>query len=484
MALTEDFTGGDLPADWTFEAPNGGTYDVAKSTVLISLPQGVVADTVFNTSSPDESTGVVHSIPDHGGDIDIAVQINTDFTDRLGWAVNLLALDDTADGAARAAWYHNASATADTPTNFGYVRAGGSGGNMFSGVGVRDYMTGNAGWMRLQYVASTGTWTGMDSADGVNWRVLGSRVRAFTATQFKFGLTNSEGNGMTIALDQVIDVIDFGSEDLRAPVPERYPVHVVSFTPGQSTLPSVMVDESSNGSVTWTGSVWRMTYDPTVQAARSRISYTGPGYPEWGFLVGVTNPVRDSSSYFVPGAVVPHPGGIDQYAAGHGYALEVQSGSVRRAIRVDDPRDSQINNQNPFSGLDEVPYTALSELNTFTPSETTIRWFRFERIGRRFRIKEWEGAEPAEWNIFDGQDEFNLEELVPGFSLGRNVADPAGTAAVFDIHDFEFYRLVDSPPFTVRQGISDIPVRISLMQNGAEAGVLVSVIHNGLEVAM
>ncbi len=459
MALTEEFNGNTLPDGWSFESPlAGGSYSVSDGRVHITLPDGTAYDSIFNTGSADNVPGVTHEIPDHGGDIDIAIQCDTDVGDKKGHGINLLCKGSGND-ACRFTWYH-ADNDNEGVRVYGYARAGGSGAQIGNS-NLSTFMTGIPSWLRIKYTAATSTWEAMHSSDGFTWLTFMSGERAFTATTFKVGYGNNAATptGGTIRINQVVDVIAVGTEDLRAHVPLRTPVPVVTINGADGQLPAEFTDASEGmSSIEWTEGALRFSHDASQDASegvgvpRAAIRYTGTNFEEWGMVFKVSNPVGNASTYFVAGCAEYVGGqGLDQYSFGGGYALEIQSGAVRRPIRVDDDTDATVSPVPPFStGLNEVPYCWLKDLTGYNMRDGDARWFRMERLGRRFRVKEWADgeAEPDEWNLYDGQDEVNDQAHGPTLSLSHNAVKTG--SSVFDVFYLQFYKLV--PAIRVKQG--------------------------------
>lgn len=159
---------------------------------------------------------------------------------------------------------------------------------------------------------------------------------------------------------------------------------------------------------------------------------------------------------------------IDQYVRGGGYALEIQSGTTRRPIRVDDPAGTNVGSRPESTNLDEMPYFWMKDYDStqYNMRSGGTRMFRMERIGRRFRVKEWAdagslaaslAAEPSTWDYYDGQDEVNDITLGPSFVLshnGQKVAPDDLTLCQMDVYYMEYYQLVVSSGPTVRVKVS------------------------------
>src|SRR5690606_6144773 len=149
---------------------------------------GTAFDTFFNTSSGDFSAGVTHTVPDHGGDIDVAVQCDTDLSGFRGRGLSLLLFNSDKTSAVRASGYHGSTHTHGA-SFYGYTRAGGAGGALPAG--LAEFMSGTPSWMRVKYTSSSGLWEFMHSVDGANWVVKQSVVRSMTVTTFKVGYTST-----------------------------------------------------------------------------------------------------------------------------------------------------------------------------------------------------------------------------------------------------------------------------------------------------
>jgi len=453
--FTSDFTGAALPLAWTFEDPDtvGASLTVSGSRAHITAPGGTPFDSISSTSSPDNSVGVWAAIPDHGGDIDIAVQVDTDVSDMIEQGLNLICSDG--DDAARFAWYHDSSADFESPRHYGYARASGAGGTLGGAIAtISDYQSGIPAWLRITYASATGTWTAYDSSDGYTWITRRTGDRAFTATRFKFGFSSDDGastTGNTIRLNQAVDVIGLGGTDLRDPdIPDRTPVTVTTILGTDMALPTGWVDDSAGTSTaTFDGTVLTLAHDLTQDAdggaAGSRLRYTGQYCAEWGIYLRISNPGGNSQAFATVGAGFdndPEPW-IDQYVYSGGYGLEIQSGLIRRPIRIDDTTGRTVDPTAPYStDLDETPYCHLKRWeDEYDMRDGGIRCFRLERIGRRVRVKEWADgdAEPTTWDLFDGQDQVEDRPLAPTITLSHNGVR-TGTAE-FDIYELEFYEL-------------------------------------------
>lgn len=457
MALTNDFDtdGAGAPTDWTFEAPaasDTASVAVADSRVKITVPTGKNRDSIFSTGSSDLSAGIVTAVPDHGGDIDVAVQLDTDVSDLKDLGFNLL-FKGSGSNAARVGWYMPNTAGNYRPRVYMYARASGSGAQITNS-NITAFMSAVPAWVRAKYTAATGTWEALHSGDGVNWISHASGVRSFTATTVKFGVTTSTSTPTkTVHINGVVDILAAGSTDVRDPdgAPDLPRDVVAAFDGTDGALPTGFVDDSIGGSsLTWTGSVLRLrdVGNATTRGASSaRLRWTGTQYEDCGVLMRVANTDGDVACYLTVGFVAPRDGTwFDQYIVrGDGYGLEVQSGSIRRPLRIDDPTDGNVAvaPEDSSTGLDETPYCWMRDLTGYNMRDGGTRWFRAERNGRRYRAKEWADgeAEPAGWDLYDGQDEVNRGPTTPALSLSRNSLT---TETVdFDISSYEFYRLSD-----------------------------------------
>jgi hypothetical protein len=457
MTLTTSFPGTSLPDGWSFHAPQAGdtaSFQVTGGRLHITAPTGFNRDSVFGASSADFSAGVVHALPDHDGAIDIAVQVDTDLTDLGAAGFTLLAYQDNAN-VFRASWYKPATLTNWAVNVFGFSRAAGSNANIVNN-SDQTFMSGHPSWLRITYNPATGLWTLLHSSDGFTWLTRASGTRTFSSSWFKVSVQSATGTPtFTARINQVIDVIARGNTDLRdTPVAERDRVSVTQINGTDGALPTGWIDESYGGSgLTWTGTRLRMTDVGNTEvrgATSSRFRWTGARYLECGLLVKAINPTTSSSCYFTPQLTfaVAEDTWNDQYSIVGGYGQEVQSGSIRRPIRLDDPRDGNVSMSPEASstGLDETPYMWLKNL-TDSSWNATARWWRFERIATanghlRWRAKEWLDGdpEPSTWNLYDGQEETNDVPLGPAFSLSRNALTTSVCAV--DIEHLDFYRLV------------------------------------------
>lgn len=474
---TTDFPGTALPSGWTYEGAVGSVA-VAGSRATINAPDGTSRDSIFSTGSSDASLGIKKAVTLHTGDLDIAVQVDTDLSNKMGLGLNLLVFGATDADAVRFGSYAPAN---DTDNEYGkyfiYTRSGGSGatvsnltwgGSNVPGVASPGWMSGGPSWLRVAYASGTGIWTFYASADGVTWRTLATATRSFTPVTFKAGVTTTDTDGGTwdVRINKVIDVIEFGSTDLRDAVATytRTPIAVIDPTSDVS-LPAGWVDDS-NGSATVamvgggtpTG-VLRFgdqqsdtaTNAPTRGgAASARIRYSASSASNnAGLLVRLEADNGLVSSYIVPGLTSYDGvnGWIDQYASGTGYALEVNaSNTIRRPIRITDPLDGNVAPAAAFStGLDESPYFHMEQITAAAGISAGPRWVRIEVVGRRVRYREWADGdtEPSTWGYFDGQDQTFQDggiTLAPAVALAHNSAGAAEVCTV-DLSYCEFYTL-------------------------------------------
>jgi hypothetical protein len=476
--FSSDFDGATLPDPWTFEEPTvDASFTVSGSRVHVTVPGGTAIDSISSTTSPDNSVGLVAPLPAHGGDVDVAVQVDTDVLDMLGQGINLICKGSGSD-AARFVWFHDNDTDRESGRMYGYGRAGGVGdtlGGAVSGIGA--YMTGQPAWLRIRYTAATGLWEALDSADGVTWRVARSGTRSFTPTTFKVSFTSTAPTptGNTVRINKIVDVIGAGTTDLRDTAGSWSPTSTTVIDPTvQSALPAGWVNDSAGtSSVSFVSSVLRFTHDCTQDAtgggAGCRIRYTGAYHAHWGIHLVVACPDDNSSAFLTLGAAKAGNGTwIDQYTYDGGYGLEIQLGAIRRPIRIDDPTGATVTPVAPYpTDLNEMPYCWLADLaGQYDMGLGGVRHFRLERQGRRYRVREWAdgAAEPSTWALFDGQDQTEDDALAPTLTLSHNGVR-TGTAGV-DVHELEFYSLAASGSVT----LLDRPSGVQL-GGGAERAV-------------
>lgn len=458
MTLTEDFLDDSLPAGWTFTSPaaTGMSYVVHDSRVYVTMPAGTSYDSYSSNSgggATDNSAGVQHAANLVGGDLDVAMQYDTDVTYRKGWGANLIVKG--ADPAEYVRFvFHHPNSDQQYGSVFCYARNTAGGANFLNQLNLSNYnfQTGAPSWIRLSYASATGIWTARTSTDGWNWVDLASSVaRAFTPVTVKAAATSvTPATGITLRINRVVDVLAAGTTDLRSALPARNRDPITVYN-GEASLPAGWIDDSvSPSTVTFTSSVMRFTDSNTVTGAphpTARIRYAGTGSAEWGLLLRMRNTTGDSICYGTAGAGVVHTGWVDQYAFGHGYAQEINSGIIRRPIRIDDIRNTDVAPPvSPPTGLDERPYYWMKDLTgQYNMRDGGWRWFRLERISRRYRVKEWADgvSEPATWDLFDGQDEvYNPVDIVsvPFISYTRN-NQALGGVSTLDFSYIEFYSI-------------------------------------------
>jgi hypothetical protein len=494
MAVTDDFLvdGPGAPAGWTQSILAGGdtaSLSVSNSRAHINLPSGIARDSIASTGGSDTSAGFTHPLPDHGGNIDIAVQLDTDITDLAGLGFNIL-MSDGAGGDARGAWHKPTSTSAYVPRGFMYTRAAGAGAAAFN-ANISQYQSGIPAWLRQQYDAATNTWRWFDSSDGFTWSARGSAVRAFNATMLKISATNAAATPASVMrINQVVDVIAAGTADLRSlDLLERNRQTVSRILGTDGALPTGWVDESYGGdSVTWTGTAMRLTDvgDLEVRAANSaRIRYTGQKLLEFGMYLRCVTTTSSSSCFLTPGFTngTQESDWNDQYTVKSGYAQEVQITTIRRPIRVDDPSDGNVAvpPESSSTGLDETPYCWLKDL-TATTLNGNVTNFRFERNRTsdghyRYRAKWWlaSEAEPDVWNLYDGQDEVNDMPLGPYLSLSRNaLTDSLGVVDVFELEYYELASSGDSvfEPIELGDGSRNDCIMAGLVSQGFTSGTI------------
>lgn len=501
MTLTDDFltdteVGFPPPGGWvsSFPANSGGdtaTVQVQDSCAVITAPTGVNRDSIFTTGGTDLSAGIVHALTDHGGLLDIAIQVDTDITDKGGAGVTLLFTGSGTD-AFRATWYKNTTITNWNCHVFMYARAGGVGAQIVNN-SLQTFMSGHPAWLRVTYDPITGTWTTIHASDGFTWITRASGVRAFTATSLKVSVVSAVATPtFTARINQVVDLLEVGTTDLRDLNLLARDRRVISTIDGAaSQLPSDWVDESFGGSsITFTGSALRLTDIGnlvTPGGTSARIRYTGDKVVEFGMLLRASSPVSNSSCFFTPGFTnaTQQTDDNDQYTYKGGMAQEIQCAggvnAIRRPIRVDDPTDGNVSMDPALSstGLDETPYCWLKDLTGLSMTGVEISW-RFERVRTeaghlRYRAKWWlsSEAEPSTWNMYDGQEETNDFPLGPYATLSRNALND--TPGSVDILELQYYELVepssmDFEPILVGSGSLNDQIMAGLVSQGFTSG--------------
>lgn len=465
MTVTTRFTGSTLPAGWSQVANGGGSVAVTGGRAVLTAT-AVSLDTITATSATQNAVCIAHALP--GGDVDVAARFDTDIGDRKGDGQGLL-VTDLAGGWARFWVYHPND---DTERPFFFIASRPTGG----GAGTNHYnqtvhqsphrlQSGVPPWMRLRYTASSGLWEPFYSTDGATWIAHTSFTRAFSPAQVLVGHTSTApSTAGSVTVGEVADIRTDGATDLRGVTYPRQRTTVATLLGTDADLAAKgFADDSAGGdTLTHTGTAWRLASDCANVASRARLLYDGDALDEIGALLIFRMVTGDadlfSTVHLGAGAA---EGPQDPYLGGHGYGIELQIGTARRPIRVDDTTDGDVASVPGSSGLDEAPYawgrdTTGPNLATGTP----IVAVRLERFGpdggRRFRVKEWVGganlaatlaAEPATWAMFDAHDEIERgTPLVAMFSLAHNnpVAPLTGTASL-DVSHFEVYELAASP---------------------------------------
>lgn len=472
MAFTTDFPGSSLPAEWTFSSTLAdGSVTVSDSRAVINCPNTATHDTVFSTSSPDNSVGIIANVPSHSGDLDVAVQFDTDVSDQKGLGLCLLAFGATTASAARMSWLKT-TANGPDPLLFGYTRHSGSGAAFFNGTSSA-FGTGIASWLRMKYVSSTGLWTMMHSTDGYNWSTVSTATRSFTPLTFKISVSSTSGQATKLVrVNKVVDLIALGGTDARDAVPEYTRTTVGSIVGTEGSLPANFSNASSGTStLTFTGSALRFNHDATQDNTpvsggkfRSALKWTGTKYADCGMVFKVVQSGAGNSSCFIAaGLGYADVGGVpwDQYIEAGGYGLEVQSATIRRPLRIDNPFDRNLTMSSFPSGLDESPYTFLADTTGVDIRSSGARWFRIEKAGRRVRMREWaDGAsEPSTWSLVDAQDQTeDQNNLGLYISLSHNSVK-TGTC-VFDFTNLSFYSLTEVTGPTIKLGSSTKPIKL------------------------
>lgn len=460
MTLTTEFPGSSLPAGWTFSSALGtGSAAVANGRLTLTAPSGTSYDSISAGSGVNNAICIAHALG--GGDVDIAIQVDKDNGDLKSVGYTLL-ITDGAGGWGRFALTHP-NDNSERPNFFGASRPTGSGTG--SG-GTNHYNThvnnppaslqsGTPAWLRLKFTLATGVFQPYYSTDGVTWVTYTPFTRAIgPPTQVLIGLTRTAptATGGSIEVGQVVDVLAAGTTDLRAPVIARKRTLLAELTGTDGALPAEWEDDSVGGdSISWTGAALRFASDAANVGSYARIKYLGTKVPEWEVLLRA-QAVTFSGSLFATFAGTTDVGGsgIDVYVRGAGYGLEIGN-TARRPIRVDDPTGSDVASVPGSTGLDEKPYcwlldTTGTQLSTGAPT----RMWRFQRIGRRFRVREWAdqgslaaslAAEPTTW-MFDGQDEIERQDAGPVLVLSHNnpVGGLTGTGQ-FDVLYLGFWGL-------------------------------------------
>lgn len=496
--LSTRFDGTELPSFWQFSNPTlSGSVSVADGVATINVP-AVQTDTIFSTSSPDNSTGLITQLPGVNEDLDVAFQINTDVSDMRGFGINLLAFGQDDTSAVRFSYYHDDSISWGIKA-YAYSRSGGSGSSPYNATYDR-YMSGCGNWFRLQYIAATGVWNAYTSSDGWNWSQKMARdssgsdttlTQQFIPYSVKIGIHQNAVSPVAkdVSISRIVNILTEGTDDLRDPVPSLTQSNVSTLLGTDGALPTGWVDESAGtDTLTWTGTALRLNHDATQRAdfgaARASIRWAGSPVDNWGIYIRVSAPVGNTNCYFTVAGGIDQ-GGIDQYTWGAGYGLEVQSGTIRRPIRIDDVSDGTASGTAPTASstdLDETPYTHLSQNSAASNinSDGNVHCIRLERIGPRYRVKEWldGSAEPSTWGYFDGQDEIITAPMSPFFSLSHNGVR-SGTCT-FDIHEIQFYEFVESggggeTAASIWDGSTEIPVSLTLWDGTQEVPVTLEV---------
>lgn len=432
-ALTEHFEGSSLPSGWSFSDPGatGGSNVVSGSRVSVTVPAAVTADSIFNLASSDESVGIEHAVS--AGDLDIAVQFDTDIsqTDDLG--ISLIFASSSVTDMARFAVFQGA------PSAFSYARAGGAGGSVgpTNIANTTYWFEGLPAWLRVTYDSGSGLWTFYGSSDGDDWRQIQQLTRSFTPDTFKIGITSTGAQpGGTVRINRVVDVDAAGSTDVREALSSYGRTTRVSFSGTDASLPGVFTDDSaSGGSIATTGSAWRFTTDLDTNGSRARLQYTGTTYDEAGVLVQFKF-VQTSNFGFSVFGIGRDTGGIDQYSRGPGYGWELTGNTARRTIRIDEPGTA--------AGFD-AQYTFLTDgLDTdLGGSPGPLMWARVERVDGRIRSKLWadSGSEPDAF-YYDGQDQIVDGPYLPIVTYSHNDGTTGGDVFM-DLFSFEFYEITD-----------------------------------------
>lgn len=464
MAFTTDFPGSSLPVEWTFDSLIGdGSVSVANSRVEINCPNNVTHDSIFSNSSPENSVGIIANLPDHSGDMDVAVQCDTDVSDLKGVGVGLFGMGDTSADIARSSWYKPTS-NGDEPFTYMNVRAAGA-AQQFINATLNRYYSGIPAWLRLKYVSSTGTWTMMDSSDGTNWNTVVSNSRSFTPTRFKIGITSTSGQAIVpVYINKVVDILGLGSTDLRDAHPSFARTTIGTINGDEGSFPANFSDNSSGAgsSTSFTGSALRFTHDATQDNTpnsggkfRAGIKWDGTEYEECGMIFKVAQSGSVNSQCYVAAGLFYDDGGgvpFDQYISAGGYGIEMQSGTQRRALRIDDPFDANVTISIYPDNLNRTPYTFLTDTTT-TSLGSGARWVRMERCGRRFQMKEWADgdSEPSTWNSFDGQDEVETgTPLHLAINLSHNGVRTG--SCTIDFTNIEFYSLTEIVGLPIKLG--------------------------------
>ncbi|NED96435.1 hypothetical protein G1H11_14085 [Phytoactinopolyspora alkaliphila] len=441
MALTEDFDGDELPAEWTVSSPLGGeTVTVSDSRVHITLPAGTSYDSIHPNGPNDNSAGIEHALLPGGG-LDLAIQCDTDISNTRGLGFTAVVKSDTEADAVRCSFYASNSATNLAALVYAFLRAGGS-GDAASTAGFPGANTYAHPWMRIAFDPSTGTWTGHSSPDGVNWAQQFEHVKAFTPTRIKIGLTSTNPNpGGTLRIQKVVDLLARGSTDARDPLPARNPVTLFSWDGTGAQLPAEMIDDSAGdgGAIVLQAGVdgtARFAQDMDVDGSRARIEWAGPLVTEGGVLARIRHAAAGTQAFGVVGLGIDTGNPGDQYSRGPGYIHESHGGTSRRIIRVDELDLSSVGKL----GF-EAPYGWLATL-TDTSMVGDWWWVRVERHGRRIRMRDWlhGDPEPDTWRI-DAQDQ--VQDGPYGVALGYAHNDGATQSGLrhLDVAELELYEL-------------------------------------------
>lgn len=434
-ALSEDFTGGALPTGWSESDPgaSGSTFSYSDTAVTVTTPASQNTDTIFNTSSVDNSVGVTHAVAP--GDLDIAVQLDNDISQFENLSVNLLFFGSTNADAARFSIYQ-----AGQPRAYSYARSGGAGGGVGPTIlaSTNDWFQGIPAWLRVTYASSTGVWTFYGSADGANWDQIIQNTRSFDAETFKISLSSfNTFPGGSLEINRVVDIAALGSTDVRSAIAAYERTSRVSFSGTDGSLPAGLVDDSANsGSITWTGSALRFTSNLGIDGSRARLRYTGTTYDEAGTLTQFQFAGINGNLYSVFG-IGEDTGGIDQYARGPGYAWEGNPSTNRVVVRIDEPGTAATSFNDQYTFLIDDLGSNLGG----TPG--AVFWARIERVEDRVRARIWQdgSTEPSTWD-YDGEDEMIDGPFGPALALTHNDGTTGGDQYM-DVLSFDFYEITE-----------------------------------------
>lgn len=473
------FPGPGLPTGWSQVANGGGTATVTPPRAVLAAP-AVSLDTITASSATQNAVCIAHALA--GGDLDVAAKFDTDVGSRRGDGYGLLVGDGTG-GWARF-WVFHPNTADERPSFFIASRpaGGGAGTNHYNQTvhqSPHRLQSGCPAWLRFRYTAGTGLWEPFYSTGGggaaAPWIAHTSFTRSMTVAQFLVGHTSTApSTAGEVEVGEVWDVAAHGSTDLRGTPPARERIVVGTLTGDDVTLPAGWVDDSSGGDtltrVTSPRPAWRLASNAANVGSKARILWTGARHEQCGVLLVFRAATGDGDlfSTVALGAGTAE-GPQDQYIAGHGYGYELQSGTARRPVEVDDDTAGDVNSVAGSTGLREEPYGWLRDLtgvnlNTGTP-RVAVRIERFGPDGGRwFRVREWAPAdaddptadEPATWDVFDGRTDMVRDvALGPSFALTHNnpVGGLAGTAS-FDLEQITAYEMTEHAPVSGLQRLS------------------------------